>query len=176
MKQIFKSLLLGCSWLVACETRALPELGISGGTNFGNNVYVARVVYSDQIKYRMSLGSGRAIHFLWEASGGGWDGSGLEEHGISFFAARCLARTPLDNSQHNFIEVGLGPMVLDDQQLGNHRSWGYNLQFESHLGITRYIPGSRYYVGYRVQHVSNGGLGDLNPGVNFHTLSIGKRL
>ena len=46
--------------------------------------------------------------------------------------------------------------------------------FGTHLGVgARFGANGRYELVYRYQHQSNAGLGDENPGINFHVVQLG---
>lgn len=69
------------------------------------------------------------------------------------------------------IHTGLRPTYLSEQTLG-WKEMGSDFQFSSHLGLEwRFLR--RWHVGYRVQHMSNAGFGDPNPGMNLHMFDVG---
>jgi hypothetical protein len=46
----------------------------------------------------------------------------------------------------------------------------------SHIGLGGYLdPGKRVFLTYRLQHTSNAGFGDTNPGIDFQALQLGYR-
>jgi Lipid A 3-O-deacylase (PagL) len=54
------------------------------------------------------------------------------------------------------------------------RNFDIPFAFGSHFGAgLRFGPGAHFEVMYRYQHQSNAGLGDDNPGINFHLVSLG---
>lgn len=72
-----------------------------------------------------------------------------------------------------FLEVGISPTVLgrihyEAKQLGT------GIQFTSHIGVAWDIT-RRARFGYRLQHMSNAGLSDWNPGLNLHILALSYR-
>lgn len=70
-------------------------------------------------------------------------------------------------------EFGTGVHLLSDTRL---EAVSTNLQFGSLLGIGMRFGGeSRYELGYRVLHLSNGGIAEPNPGLNYHLLRVGYR-
>ena len=72
-----------------------------------------------------------------------------------------------------FIEGGVG-LHLHTRNEINDKNFDIPFAFGSHLGIGARFGGSgQYELMYRYQHQSNAGLGDSNPGMNFHVLSLG---
>ena len=68
------------------------------------------------------------------------------------------------------LEGGIGPTLLSQHDFGT-KDFGIKLQFTSHVGVDWDVT-SRWRLGYRFQHMSNGGLSDHNPGLNMHMLGI----
>ena len=74
-----------------------------------------------------------------------------------------------------FFEFGLGAHVHTDDSIGN-KNFDIPFAFGSHVGGgLRFGSQAQYELIYRFQHLSNAGLGDDNPGINFHVLSLGYR-
>lgn len=74
-----------------------------------------------------------------------------------------------------FVEFGLGPHVHTDDSIGN-KDFDIPFAFGSHIGGGfRFGNAGEYELLYRFQHLSNAGLGDDNPGINFHVLQLGYR-
>jgi hypothetical protein len=70
-------------------------------------------------------------------------------------------------------EAGLSPTILSRYKFGDF-DMGIPLQFTSHAGLQLDL-GSRFRLGYRIQHMSNGRLSTSNPGLNLHMLGISYR-
>ena len=72
-----------------------------------------------------------------------------------------------------FIELGIGAHVYTEDGIGD-KNFDIPFAFGSHLGVgTRFGAGGAYEIIYRFQHQSNAGLGDDNPGINFHVVQLG---
>lgn len=72
-----------------------------------------------------------------------------------------------------FIELGTGPHVHTETGIGD-KDFDIPFSFGSHFGAgARFGDKGRYEIVYRFQHLSNAGLGDDNPGINFHVLQLG---
>jgi hypothetical protein len=60
--------------------------------------------------------------------------------------------------------------------LGDGQDLGSELEFRSRLGISRPINDGPWRVGFVVEHMSNAGIGDTNPGVETFFLTLGRRI
>jgi hypothetical protein len=98
-----------------------------------------------------------------------------------------------DNPDFNTADVGVTPVFRFERRrffleaaVGLHlvtthisaaRTFSTALQLGSHLGAGFYFgPGERYNLGLRVQHISNGGVREPNPGINFVLLRLERDL
>lgn len=68
-----------------------------------------------------------------------------------------------------FIDVAVGLYLLSESNLGE-KDFSTAFQFGSHAGIG--IMLGRFEVGYRFEHISNGGIKEPNPGINFYLLRV----
>lgn len=72
-----------------------------------------------------------------------------------------------------FIEAGAG-LHLHSRNEINDKDFDIPFAFGSHLGVgARFGGNGQYELMYRYQHQSNAGIGDSNPGINFHLMSLG---
>lgn len=67
------------------------------------------------------------------------------------------------------LELGWSPTLLGRYRF-DAKNFGADLQFTSHIGIAWDIT-KRFTLGARIQHMSNGGLAEPNPGINFCLVS-----
>jgi hypothetical protein len=72
-----------------------------------------------------------------------------------------------------FLEGGIAPTILSEYHY-NSKNFGDYVQFTSHIGFQWQIT-KHFSVGWRFQHMSNGGLASPNPGVNFEMFSASYR-
>ncbi|SAK40491.1 deacylase [Caballeronia hypogeia] len=72
-----------------------------------------------------------------------------------------------------FIEAGVGVRLLSHTRITEDFSVGSAFQFADMVGVGM-IFGARqnYQVGFRFQHMSNGGIKEPNPGINFSQLYL----
>jgi hypothetical protein len=60
-----------------------------------------------------------------------------------------------------------------EEELVGDKDFSIPFAFGSHGGAgVRFGAKGRLEIGYRYQHLSNAGLGDSNPGINFHLVRL----
>jgi lipid A 3-O-deacylase len=67
-------------------------------------------------------------------------------------------------------EWGVSPTLLSQYAFGS-RNFGTYIQFTSHLGLN-WDFAAHWRLGYRLQHMSNAGLGSHNRGLNMHLFGL----
>jgi lipid A 3-O-deacylase len=138
------------------------RVGIAGGWRWGKG---------------WSLPAGFYLGGLWELSLSYWDGeegrSGndtLVEGGFAPVLYIHLDAKPL--GIRPFVEGAAGIHLMSDTELGD-KDFDIPFTFALHAGVgLRFGPQERIELGYRFQHLSNAGLGDPNPGINFHLIRL----
>jgi hypothetical protein len=76
-------------------------------------------------------------------------------------------------SHHNWplnAEAGILPTYISRSEFG-FLNLGTEFQFTSHLGVS-WDFATHFRLGYRIQHMSNGGLSPNNPGLNMNIFSL----
>lgn len=68
------------------------------------------------------------------------------------------------------LAIGIGPAFVSEDRYAE-TDIGGNLQFIAHATLF-YVWGDHFELEYRVQHMSNGGIGSPNPGINMHMIGI----
>jgi len=71
------------------------------------------------------------------------------------------------------LSAGIYPTYIGQSNFGNE-DFGNSLQFTSAVGVNLNFH-QHWTIGYRFQHMSNGGLSDENPGLNTHMIEMGYR-
>lgn len=107
---------------------------------------------------------------LWENDSAARTNSSITDIGL----------TPVLRFQQNhaagvspYAEVGIGVHLLSSNSVSPQRRFGSSFQFGDHLGVgVRFGDKGRYDLGYRYQHLSNGGIKGPNQGINFHQLRL----
>ena len=97
----------------------------------------------------------------WDLSLAVWDNHDESVADVSATPVFRLARSAA------YIEAAIG-FHLVTTHISAHRTFSTAFQFGEHLGAGyRFGPARRYDLGLRVQHISNGGISQPNPGINF---------
>lgn len=74
-----------------------------------------------------------------------------------------------------YFELGVGVHLTSESELDD-KDFGINFTFGEYLGAgVKLGERQQWELGYRFQHLSNAGLSDHNPGINFHLLRLGYR-
>jgi lipid A 3-O-deacylase len=117
----------------------------------------------------------------WELQAGRWTSEvapsepqqGIWDISITpVFRLERAARTPLIP----YAEAAIGFHVLSDERITEDRRFSTRFQYGDHIGVgVRYGPRYRYDLGVRLQHLSNGGLAEPNPGINFVQVRLAYR-
>ena len=76
-------------------------------------------------------------------------------------------------AHHWHLGVGLQPTLFSDYE-SEDRTLGGPFEFTSHIGL-RWRPSRDILVGARVQHTSNAGIYNRNPGIDLFALELGAR-
>jgi hypothetical protein len=72
-----------------------------------------------------------------------------------------------------YIEAAIGFHLLSDQRVNFRRRFSTSFQYGDHLGVgARFGGRQRWDASFRLQHLSNGGLSNPNPGINFAQLRL----
>jgi lipid A 3-O-deacylase len=112
----------------------------------------------------------------WDLQAGRWSAPlqpgepGLWDIGITpVFRLERAARTPVVP----YVEAAVGFHFLSERRVNSERVFSSVFQFGDHLGAgIRFGPDQRYDASVRFQHLSNGGLVQPNPGINFVQLRL----
>jgi len=95
-------------------------------------------------------------------------GFGIKPLGVRGWVGSPRVRLELDASA--------GVMHFGDPLLASNAT-RFNFVYDYALGLGVKLPGGgRAVVGYRHHHLSNAGLGDVNPGLDSHAAFVGLRL
>lgn len=74
---------------------------------------------------------------------------------------------------HWRLSLGIQPTLFSDYE-SEHRNIGGPFEFTSHIGV-RWQSNRDWYIGTRIQHTSNAGIYDTNPGINLFAVELGSR-
>jgi lipid A 3-O-deacylase len=168
MKRSFPActFVLLCAALVA-PSSALALNGVSieaGRGDHQTNLLRVGVQWQGHRK-AFEQSSWHIAHYI-DLAVGGWNG----EHGTVY----DLGVTPVFRferaSRSPYIEAAVGFHVISERNFKGDVETGTRFQFGDHIGIG--IVRGRYDIGLRLQHLSNAGIRNPNPGINFLQLRL----
>jgi lipid A 3-O-deacylase len=109
-------------------------------------------------------------HLYWDFAVGSWSGNRGTVHDVGLTPVFRYAR-----AEHGlFYEGAIGFHVLSDSHISTDLGFSTRFQFGDHLGVGYRFDG--YDVLAQLQHLSNGGMRNPNPGINFLVLRVQYRL
>lgn len=105
----------------------------------------------------------------WDASVGAW----TTDKTLMDFGFTPVLRLQRRDGSGPYVEAAIGFHLLSDLSVTRTRLFGSRFQFGDHLAAGwRFGPRGRYDLGLRAQHLSNGGIKQPNPGINFVVLRL----
>ena len=170
-----KCIAAGLALVVSCSAPAWAIDGVA--LEGGNGDHVDRVQAALQWDWKKPLlqFSTWQVGGYWDVSLGYWWRSNVApgEHKDLF----DLGFTPVFRVQPNsltgpYVEAGIGAHVLSHSSIGDkHMSTAF--QFGDHIGVGyRFGVKRAFDLSYRFQHLSNAGIKEPNPGINFNMLRL----
>jgi hypothetical protein len=164
-----------CALLVAQAAPARPLDGVAFEAGSGDGLNMGRAAVQWDWRARWLQTSSWHVGGYWDVALGYWNrnDSGPTEHDELFdFGWTPVVRLQPNGLAGPYIEAGLGLHLLSHSSIGDKRM-STALQFGSHIGVGYRFGAKRsYQVGYRFQHMSNGGFKKPNPGINFHQVRV----
>jgi len=101
----------------------------------------------------------------------GIDGPKDEQFGIGLIPA--VVQAPVFQ---NFFLSGSGGIIVFPETFPDAFGTKLNFVFDFGLGYEFDVTSTnKIQVGYQIQHISNGGTGQINPGIDFHMFYVGYR-
>lgn len=178
LSRVLRTLMLACS--VSCigipltSAQVAPahnELALTLGE--GNpRVDMAGITYARTFGEWQTL----SCRPLAEASAEDWRERGDSGHRDSLSTIGALAgcRFHLFNSDWFGAEIGLGARLLSKTSLDATESYSTAFQFQEILGLrARLDPKDRFFLNFRIRHISNADIKRPNPGVTGVLASLG---
>jgi len=146
------------------SARALDGVSLEAGTG-NQGVHMARLGLQWDWQRKWLAERDWRLGGYWDASIGAWNGGPdtVWDYGFTptFRYERAAGGSP-------YVEAGIGVHYLSTVHVASTRDFSTRFQFGDHVGVgLRFGPGGRYDLGLRLQHLSNGGIREPNPGINF---------
>jgi hypothetical protein len=178
-RTIFTAALLAASPAAFAIDGYSFEYGKSDSSNASVNMYRAGLLW-DWNKKLVEFG-GWHVGGFWDVSLGYWDNnSPFQTPGYSVSSLAEIGLTPTFRLQQNTIsgispyaELAVGIHFLSKTYVGAQRQFGSSFQFGDHIGAgVRFGDKGQFDIGYRYQHLSNGGLKGPNQGINYNIIRL----
>src|ERR1051325_6345202 len=109
---------------------------------------------------------GSRWHLYWDLAAGGWHGDAGTVHDLGLTPGFRFAPHP----RGPYFEGAVGFHLLSDEHISRRLNFSTHFQFGDHVGIGYRFE--TYDVSLRLQHLSNGGIANPNPGINFLVLRV----
>lgn len=167
-------------WFASAPVHALDGIALELGTaDSDEDVDRFGVAFKWDWSAQWFAAGDWALGGYWELGASYWDGddgrTGNDSLGDFHVTPVVRLQRKADAAIAPFLEFGVGAHLHTDDSIGD-KNFDLPFAFGSHLGGGFRFGGRRQYeLLYRFQHLSNAGLGDDNPGINFHVLHLGYR-
>lgn len=112
----------------------------------------------------------------WEVSLARWTSSAPRGRHIGDLGVTPVLRLQpkAQSGWRPYLEGGIGLHLVSHTHVDAKHDLGSAFQFGDHVGAGLLLgKRSQFDLGYRFQHLSNGGIKDPNSGINFHQLRLG---
>ena len=160
MKRLLPIVLL----CVPCAALALDSASFEAGRGSGRtNMLRAGLQWQGHDRW-FEHSSWHIAHYM-ELSLGGWHNGHDTVYDLGVTPVFRFQRT-----SGGYFEAAIGFHAVSRLEFENNRETSTKFQFGDHLGAG--IVRGRYDFGLRLQHLSNGGIRNPNPGINFLILRV----
>jgi len=160
------------SFPVNAATKTDMEVGARGGRDNSNNLeenYTAAEIYFlKDLPWTLQMGEQTTLSSRFDLGATYLNASGNK--GGMLAAGGDLVLGFWNGGLE--LEVGFRPTWMFDHTYGDD-DFGGGMQFTSHVGLA--INWQNLVLNYRLQHTSNAGIYDDNPGLNLHMVGFGYR-
>jgi hypothetical protein len=110
--------------------------------------------------------AGSRWRLYWDLSLGGWHGDTGTVHDVGLTPVFRYAPA----ARGAYLEGAIGFHLLSDSHINSDLGFSTRFQFGDHVGAGYRFE--RYDLSGRLQHLSNGGMRNPNPGINFLELRL----
>ena len=112
----------------------------------------------------------RRVQLYWELAVAQWDTQPGSVNEISLTPVFRYSRA----RRGPYVEAAIGAHILSTTSVHRDSPFSTHFQFGDHLGVGYRF--AEYDLGMRIQHLSNAGLRNPNPGINFLLIRIAREL
>ena len=162
----------------AAQEPTRPSFGfVQAGSAEGTRTLTAGLGWD--LPYRWRLGRGELSSYL-QASYAYWQIQSADRAGLSHLSQLALIPVlryrPADGASPWFFETGLGLTATSSLYRTRQKSFSTSFNFSTHLAIGRSFGEQRQHeMALRVEHFSNAGIKQPNPGENFIQVRYARR-
>jgi lipid A 3-O-deacylase len=166
-------LTLGCTlaaWHGTCS--AIDSTSLEFGT--GNKTQMARVGAQWNWDKKWFQSNGNHLGGYWDLTAAEWRENRFQNIPGNTENIYDVGITPVFRFQNDqklgfYGEAGIGAHYLSDRYNNNGRRFSTKFEFGDHIGVG-YVFASKWEIGLKLQHFSNGGIKQPNSGANFAVL------
>jgi opacity protein-like surface antigen len=160
-----KRFLLSALLCAPCTALALDGVSVEAGRGTGQtDLLRAGLQWRGHTKWFEHSGW-RIVHYI-DLAFGGWNNGDTTVYDLGFTPVFRFERSP----DAPYFEAAIGFHAVSNLHFERNRETSTRFQFGDHIGAG-FVHG-RYDFGVRLQHLSNGGIRNPNPGINFLVLRV----
>ena len=141
----------------------------------GDSVDMGRLSVQWDWNKRLLQFSGWHLGGYWDLAAGYWNRGSVraDQHKDLYdLGFTPVFRLQPDGIAGPYVEAAIGFHLLSRTSIGD-KNMSTNFQFGDHVGLGyRFGTKQSYDFSYRFQHLSNGGIKNPNPGINFHQIRL----
>ncbi len=168
-----KKLLTLFSLLFPMSAFAVDGISVEAGNGNSADMMLAALQWDWQSRW-FEAGAWH-LGGYWEASVGSWRGKSAigDNQRITDFGITPVFRYERDSASgiSPYVEAAVGFYLISPTHIYANRKFGSSFQFGDHVGAgVRFGDKGEYDLGYRFQHLSNGGIRKPNQGINFNEI------
>jgi opacity protein-like surface antigen len=155
--------------VLATPARAVDGIALEAGTG-NQGVSLLRAGLQWNWDRRWLEAGGWHLGGYWDASLGVWGGG---PKNVADFGLTPTFRYQRSATGSPYVEAAIGVHLLSSVHVAQTRTFGTRFQFGDHIGVgMRFGPDGQYDLSLRLQHASNAGIREPNPGINFLILRL----
>jgi lipid A 3-O-deacylase len=157
---------------------ALANDGISLEAGYGYHTDMARITWSREWSQRWFTDHDWSLGGYWDVALGEWHphNPAGDNHDVTDFGLTPVWRlrpTQFYDTATPFVELAVGAHYISDHQIYHGRDMSTHFQFGDHAGIGLTLGEKHDWdIMARLQHLSNAGIKNPNPGMNFYQLRV----
>lgn len=168
-----------CTLVPLGKAYAYNAITIDNGYGM-DDTRLLRLNYSIGNERRYPTGKGWFWNYSWEGNLSYWYLHNHNDDDEKLFDIGLTPNFSLQPEQswewgYPYIDMGVGVHLLSETHIGS-RNMGSSFQFGSHMAFgLRFGSYDQYELAWRIEHLSNAGIREPNPGINFSMVRFGYR-